>query len=144
MKNGEVRTSHPTHVCRVLFDVTPVFTWQCLPRYERVNCGGVRTNAGRLRLPVRRSDRRPLFPSQSSFLPAANTSHPVSCLLKPSHILCQTSPLHSPPHADSTSTPYHPRRPNAITRSPHQPNKDSPIVNMGKVSKHSPSSTPSP
>jgi hypothetical protein len=24
--NGQVRTSHSTHVCRVLFDVTPIFT----------------------------------------------------------------------------------------------------------------------
>ena len=63
--------------------------------------------------------------------------------IKPSHILCQTSLSSSSPSAHSTSTPHHPRPPNATTHS-HQPTKHSITVNMGKVSKHSPSSTPAP
>jgi hypothetical protein len=71
--------------------------WKCLPHYARaMNCGGPRAFPRNQCTSVcaflsRRSDRRPLFPSQSSLLLTANTSLLVSRLIKPSYALFQTS-----------------------------------------------------
>lgn len=74
-----------------------------------MNCGGPRAFPRNQCTPVcaflsRRSDRRPLLPSQSSLLLSANISHLVFCLIKPSHALFQTS---LPPPSTTRTLHFH-------------------------------------